>query len=201
MDTFAKALKTLKTQGGQLDGVLLQGVLEGFMDGVLILSVKGELVHASNYAYQILGEFTQEDSRAKLISQEIERICQAAIDSCELYPDNPVIIEAEINHKTSGVLRIRARWLQLEENEHPLILITLEDQHRTIESLVITEAKRYGLTPREAEIWLLRRANRTYKEIATELFISLNTVKKHLKNIRTKLKFHQFRQELLTANQ
>ncbi|MCG8366923.1 MAG: LuxR C-terminal-related transcriptional regulator [Pseudanabaenales cyanobacterium] len=201
MDTFAKALKILKNQGGQLDGVLLQGVLEGFMDGVLILTLQGELVHASSYAYQILEEFTQEEPQAQLVSQEIERICQAAIDSCELYPESPVIIEAEISNKKLGVLRIRARWLQLDENEQPLILITLEDQHRTIQSLVITEAKKYGLTPREAEIWLLRRANRTYKEIATELFISLNTVKKHLKNIRTKLKFHQFRQELLVANQ
>ena len=201
MDAFAKALKTLKNQGGQLDGVLLQGVLESFMDGVLILTHQGELVHASHYAYQILGEFTQEERQAQLISQEIERICQAAIDSCELYPDNPVIIESEISNNKLGVLRIRARWLQLNENEQPLILITLEDQHRAIQSLVITEAKRYGLTPREAEIWLLRRANRTYKEIATELFISLNTVKKHLKNIHNKLKFHQFRQELLVANQ
>ena len=60
MDTFAKALKTLKTQGGQLDGVLLQGVLEGFMDGILMLTLQGELVHVSSYAYQLLGKLTQE---------------------------------------------------------------------------------------------------------------------------------------------
>ena len=148
MDTFANALKTLKTQGRQLDGVLLQGVLESFMDGVLILTLQGELVHASGYAYQILRKFTQEESQAQLVSQEIERICQATIDSCELYPENPMIIESEISNNKLGVLRIRARWLQLGEDEQSLILITLEDQHRAIQSLVITEAKRYGLTPR-----------------------------------------------------
>ncbi|MCG8367134.1 MAG: LuxR C-terminal-related transcriptional regulator [Pseudanabaenales cyanobacterium] len=112
-----------------------------------------------------------------------------------------MIIESEISNNKLGILRIRARWLQLDENDQPLILITLEDPHRAIQSLTITEVKRYGLTPREAEIWLLRQANCSYKEIATELFISLNTVKKHLKNIHTKLKFHQFRQVLLAVNQ
>jgi DNA-binding CsgD family transcriptional regulator len=33
---------------------------------------------------------------------------------------------------------------------------------------------------------LLRRANYTCKEIAAELYISLNTVKKHMKNIHAK---------------
>jgi DNA-binding CsgD family transcriptional regulator len=38
----------------------------------------------------------------------------------------------------------------------------------------------------EAEVWLLRRRHYTLKEIATELSISINTVKKHLKNIHAK---------------
>jgi DNA-binding CsgD family transcriptional regulator len=51
---------------------------------------------------------------------------------------------------------------------------------------VFTEVDQYGLTPRQAEVWLLRRANYTYKEIAAELYISLNTVKKHMKDIQAK---------------
>jgi DNA-binding CsgD family transcriptional regulator len=51
---------------------------------------------------------------------------------------------------------------------------------------VIAEVDKYGLTPREAEVWLLRRAKYALKEIATELSISLNTVKKHIKNIHAK---------------
>ena len=54
--------------------------------------------------------------------------------------------------------------------------------------LALTEADRYGLTPREAEVWLLRRANRPCKEIAVDLRISLNTVKKHMKSILAKQK-------------
>ena len=201
MDTFAKTLKTLKPQSGRLDDVLLQGVLEGFMDGFLILTCQGELIYASSYAHQMLEKLAQEKPQAQLVSQEIERICEAIIDSDDLCSKNPMIIESKISNNKLGVLRIRARLLRLDVSEQRLILVTLEDEQHATSSLAITEAKRCGLTPREAEIWLLRRANCSYKEIATELFISLNTVKKHLKNIRTKLKFHHFSQHLLAANQ
>ncbi|NEO62582.1 MAG: winged helix-turn-helix transcriptional regulator, partial [Moorea sp. SIO4G2] len=35
----------------------------------------------------------------------------------------------------------------------------------------------------------LKKANFTYREIAQQLFISINTVKKHLKNIYAKQKY------------
>ncbi|MEM9005370.1 MAG: LuxR C-terminal-related transcriptional regulator [Cyanobacteria bacterium P01_F01_bin.86] len=196
MDTFKEALKNLKTREGQLNNVLMQGVLEGFMDGVLILNHQEELVYVSRNAYKIIEQLTHHETQTQLIDQEIKRISQAVKDSCELYPEKPVIIESEMRDKGVDTLRLRARSLQLEADEQPLILIILENQNHSVQSLVITEVQEYGLTPREAEIWLLRRANHSYKEIATELFISLNTVKKHIKNIHDKLRFHQFRQGL-----
>lgn len=199
MDTFMEALKNLQIHGGPLDSVLVQGVLEGFMDGILILTHQEKLVHTNGNAYKIIDRLTQNQVKLQLIIRELKRISQAVIDSYELYPESPVIIESEINKDGSDVLRIRARRLQLDAYEQPLVLIILEDQKRSLQSLVTTETEKYGLTPREAEIWSLRRANRSYKEIAAELFISLNTVKKHVKNIRSKLKFHQFRQDSIAS--
>jgi DNA-binding CsgD family transcriptional regulator len=65
-------------------------------------------------------------------------------------------------------------------------LVTIEDRQQSTHNAALTDVKKYGLTPREAEIWLLRRANYSYKEIADRLFITLNTVKKHMKNIYAK---------------
>jgi DNA-binding CsgD family transcriptional regulator len=76
--------------------------------------------------------------------------------------------------------------LVLEENAHPYLLVTIEDRNQSTQNLAIADAKKYGLTRRETEIWLLRRANYSYKEIADKLCISINTVKKHLKNIHIK---------------
>lgn len=194
MDTFIQTLKTLKTQGSRLDSVLVKRVIEGFIDGVLILTYQGELIHINDNADQIINTLVQHQEQLQLMLQELGRVHRAVVDSCELYPESSIIIESEMSNNRLGVLRIRARRLQLDMYEEPLILIILEDQQRSIQSLVKTEVKIYGLTPREAEIWSLRRANYSYKEIAIELFISVNTVKKHLKNIHNKLRFHQFRQ-------
>ena len=62
----------------------------------------------------------------------------------------------------------------------------LEDRKQSVENTANTEVDKYGLTAREADVWFLYRANYTYKEIAAQLHISLNTVKKHMKNIHAK---------------
>jgi DNA-binding CsgD family transcriptional regulator len=57
-----------------------------------------------------------------------------------------------------------------------------------IKTIAQEEARKYNLTDRETEIWILQRANYTYKQIASELFIAPNTVKKHMQNIHLKQK-------------
>jgi len=50
----------------------------------------------------------------------------------------------------------------------------------------IAEAQEWRLTPRETEVWLLRRSGYTRIEIASQLGITKDTVGKHLKNIYRK---------------
>ena len=64
--------------------------------------------------------------------------------------------------------------------------MTIEDCNQYNQSIAIADAKKYNLTDREMEVWLLRRANLSYREIANQLYITINTVKKHLKNIYVK---------------
>jgi DNA-binding CsgD family transcriptional regulator len=66
------------------------------------------------------------------------------------------------------------------------LLITLEDRLQSIRQSAKGEGQRYRLTPRELEVWLRYRADYSYKAIAAELYISHNTVKKHMKNIHAK---------------
>jgi DNA-binding CsgD family transcriptional regulator len=84
-------------------------------------------------------------------------------------------------------LRVRTQWLELKENNKSYLLVTIEDQYLATRNLASLEAKNYGLTPRETQIWLLRRTHCSYQEIASRLYITLNTVKKHMKNIYRKL--------------
>ncbi|MBN2571599.1 MAG: response regulator transcription factor [Ignavibacteriales bacterium] len=50
------------------------------------------------------------------------------------------------------------------------------------------QLEKFGITQREQEVLHLLVTGKTYKEIATELFISLPTVKTHVSNIYSKAK-------------
>ncbi|NJM98846.1 MAG: helix-turn-helix transcriptional regulator [Phormidesmis sp. RL_2_1] len=55
----------------------------------------------------------------------------------------------------------------------------------------MSDAALFGLTERETEVWQLRLRGSDYSEISTALWISPNTVKKHVKNILAKQRSHQ----------
>lgn len=197
MDTFTLDRKQSYTQIGESENflarhsnltALLEGVLEGFIDGVLLLTEKGELIHANQSAKRILKQLNSGETQTRSIPQEIWHICQSLIESCHLFPGTKTIIESEIFKETSGVFRLRVRWLKLQQIKQHCLLVTLEDRCESLQNTVTTEVDKYSLTAREAEVWLLYRANYSYKAIADELYITLNTVKKHMKNIHAKRK-------------
>ena len=156
---------------------LMQAVIESFVDGIFILTTQGELVHANERARCIC----QDE-----VPYEIQRICQSLNESRQLFPSQNISIESEINTESEAKIRVRARWLQENESNNDYLIVTLEDRTQTNQSMAISEARKYALTERETQVWLLRRANYSYQEIADELYITINTVKKHLKNIYAK---------------
>ncbi|MDZ7958701.1 MAG: helix-turn-helix transcriptional regulator [Aulosira sp. DedQUE10] len=176
---------------------LLQAMIESFIDGILIVTTGGKLVHANEYARSICRQLVPKEAASNAIPEEIWRICESLIESRELFPNEKIIIEAEIEPTPTVKLRLRVRWLQLCVNKHNFLLVTLEDCHQYSQSIAIADAKKYNLTDRETEVWQLRRANLSYKEIANQLYITINTVKKHLKNIHAK---QQEREDITVAN-
>ncbi len=164
----------------------LQSIIEGFVDGVLILTEQGELVHANDCARRICHQLADGTLNSNSLPQAIWSVCESLMDSRELFPAQRMILEAEIDTDNSAVFRIRVRWLELDENDQPYLLVIIEDRRQSTQNAAIAQVKKYGLTAREAEVWLLRRAHCSYKEIAARLYITQNTVKKHLKNIYAK---------------
>jgi DNA-binding CsgD family transcriptional regulator len=165
---------------------LLRGVLESLMDGILILTDRGKLVDANSDALKLCRHLMPNDTTSSEVPQQIWHICEALIESRNLFPGHNITIEDEISVGQSNMIRIRARWIELDNPNHPNVLVMLEDRHQSLKNVAIAEARKYGLTSREAEVWLLRRANRTYKAIASELHIAIDTVKKHVKSIHAK---------------
>jgi DNA-binding CsgD family transcriptional regulator len=171
-----------------LNPLLLQGVLEGLTDGILILSEQGEWVYHNYYAYCLCQRLNQDGDDTRTVPEVIWRNCEALLESRTLFPDQPIVIESEIALNSLDVYRIRVRWLTLEDSSRPYLAVLIEDRRQSMQSRAIAEAILYDLTPRQADVWLLRRAGFSYQQIAMELYITLNTVKRHLKDIYLKQK-------------
>ena len=165
---------------------LLQAILEGFVDGVLILTSQGKWVHANERGSRICRQLCQDKSQINSIPESILRVCKALIDSRDWFSGQKMIIESEIQTDNSLTFRVRVRWLVLDNQAQPYLLVTLENRHHSSYNAALTDAKKYGLTNREAEVWLLKKSKLSYKEIAARLYITTNTVKKHMKNIYAK---------------
>lgn len=165
---------------------LLQGVVEGLIDGVMLVTSQGELIHANSCAQRICRQLSQNSSRNDAVPQQIWRKCQALLRSRELFPNRAVIVEDEIELAEGNMIRIRVRWLDQCHLQRSCLLIALEDQRQSAQYRAIAEAHKFGLTDRETEVWLLKRANYKYKQIAASLHIAEDTVKKHIKSIHAK---------------
>jgi RNA polymerase sigma factor (sigma-70 family) len=165
---------------------LLKAVIESFVDGILVLTPQRELVHANERARSLCHQLMENANSDNLVPEEIWLVCQSLLEANVRFSDEKFFSESEIHKNQAINIRIRARWLQLEQKEAKYLLVTLEDANQSSQSMALADAKKFGLTEREAEVWLLRRANLSYKEIADKLYITINTVKKHLKNIYAK---------------
>ncbi|NET37885.1 MAG: helix-turn-helix transcriptional regulator [Cyanothece sp. SIO1E1] len=168
--------------------MLPEGAIADLIDGILILTDEKQLIYANDSARRVLHQLNQDKSHTHLVPQEIWHICQSLIHSRNLFPNQQWLMQSDIFTEDSTALHIRARWLTLEAVEHPCLLLTVEDRRQAMQNIAIEEAQKYGLTPREREVWLLHRNGYTYKQIALELYITPNTVKKHMKSIHAKQK-------------
>lgn len=166
----------------------LLNLIEDLLNGILLLDRHGNLLYSNDYTRQIFRQLGRDPAKNSDLPQEIWYIYQSLLQSRNLFPNQRWLMAVEVLLDNSIVLKIRAQWMNLHCRDDACLLLILEDQKHLIRNVVTEEAQKYGLTSREREIWMLYRANFSYKEIAIELGITPHTVKKHMKSIRAKQK-------------
>lgn len=167
------------------NAALVDTAIESFADGLMILSVDGQVLHLNRCAIRLCQELNQGIVPPHGIPVAIEALCQSLQEGQTLFPEQNLILEHEVTYG-SKTIRLRAQQIECAINQQTCILIALEDRDQTTAIAALSEAHHYGLTPRERDVWRLRRAHYSYEEIASALHITLNTVKKHLKSIYAK---------------
>lgn len=108
-------------------GSWFQGMLEGYVEGILLLTEQGECLYANERARLICALLDQPESPTFIVPPEIWQVCLSVIESQTLFPNQRVIIESEIVPLESTVIRIQAQWFDLSKVEQPCLLIMLED--------------------------------------------------------------------------
>lgn len=161
---------------------------KAFIDEILVFTEQKQLIYASDGAHKILSRLQRDNLSESNIPDEIWHICQHLVQCRHCFPHQNWLIEFDIFTQDSTILHIRSRWLKPEDLDYPCLFLVIEDRQQAITNIVIEEAKDYGLTPREKEVWMLHRNDLTYKKIAKELGITPNTVKKHMRSIHAKKK-------------
>ncbi len=157
-------------------------VLEGLLDAVLISDIQGEVLYTNLSAQKICHQL----NLAHLQSHAIWSICELL----KSHVDRSLILESELTIAETHY-RIRVQWLNAQaEAQDNRLIVRFENQQHSLRCGAIVECQCLGLTQRESEVWELRCQGRSRREIADQLYISIDTVKKHLANIQTKRHNH-----------
>lgn len=189
-EASSQAISDTTTSTDMLDmqSTLLLAAIESFTVGLMVVAQNGTILHSNSRAQALLKQLSS--SASDVIPDRIRHACESLIDfdnesSNFLSLEHKIVLEDEIS-TTQGTILIKTQRFNWESQNHKdknCFLITLEDREQSLIDIAKQEAQRYGLSPRETDVWCLKRLDKSYKEIAQTLFISESTVKKHLKNI------------------
>lgn len=174
------------------ENFLFQAVLECYLDGILIADHKGKIIVANKTARQICQRLAPETEPGDRLPIALWKVCEVMLQYHTDLADDRVMIDEQLELEPAGYVRVRVQWMVSQAPEGQL-LVTLEDTLHAAEHQAIAESRWFGLTQRETEVWLLRRANCTYRAIAKQLHITVDTVKKHIKSIHAKRDMHGWR--------
>ncbi|MBD2099423.1 helix-turn-helix transcriptional regulator [Leptolyngbya sp. FACHB-261] len=178
-----------------LDQLLYQAILEEFGHGVLIITPDNHLVYSNRQAHNICQQLASNDPHTPSIPKLVWYACECLIRAQADSPGKRVIVDYSISPDQKVTVRITARWLEVASahSQNPTqghkgqhVLVILESSVPLDAEVIRAVRPDYGFTPREAEVWSQAKAGKTYRQIAEELYISLNTVKKHMKSALSK---------------
>lgn len=175
--------------------LILGSLVESLQQGVIVVSRNLRPVYWNLKAKRLCRTLIGAEFSLSDLPVAVSEVCHRLIKGNRA-TNQPLVMECQVSD--AQTIRITVRWLNLlstPENSDvredtpdspPYILVFLENCSEALREELRIEQKKYDLTEREAEVWMLLRQEYTYQEIAKMLQISLNTVKTHVKNVYAK---------------
>lgn len=184
-----------------------QAVLENLLDGILLVSPDGTILAANQMGWRLC-QVIQTHSPTPQADGAQEKLTQlplVLLEACWLLRNSQwqsALGEALPQANLTVAPKIRVRiWLgPMMAGPETLFVVVLEDEQQSAQHQARTDQRLYGLTPREQEVWYLRLQNYSYQEIADQLYLSVDTVKRHVKSILAKQRQWQVAWQGLAAD-
>ncbi len=170
--------------------MLLSVLVDTIPKGLLVLSIDRTIVYWNQTAKRLCQMLPSSQRYQTTLPTVVAELWKQVVEADSA--TEAVVLEYETPDDRS--FRLTACWLTTGASDHLIagfsnqtyILVTLEDRDEVLQQDIQAEQKKFHLTNREAEVWLLLKREYSYQAIATTLHISLNTVKTHIRNIHTK---------------
>jgi Bacterial regulatory proteins, luxR family len=191
--------------------LIRSSLLESLSQGVIVTSRTMQPLYWNGKARTLCQQLSGSESPPLELPTTVSEVCHRLMRE-DSVSDRPFVMECQAS--AGQTIRISARWLdlmasrdnviphtadcqtiELGRQRQPYILVLLEDCTDLLREELRIERKKYDLTEREAEVWMLLRQEYSYQEIAKMLQISLNTVKTHVKNVYAKKRSCQGREK------
>ena len=163
--------------------------------GLLLLDDTGQLLQSNSKAREICrlidGVSTRHVTpsfieRPITLPQQVSALCEFLVDSRHEFPEKTLQLSDEIFSDDELRVLLNAEWIAMTGQSKTFILVRLEDIIQIANQRAVCDAYRYGLTPRETEVWALYLQGLSCRQVGEQLFIALCTVKKHMKSISRK---------------
>lgn len=164
--------------------------------GLLLLDEIGQLIHSNPKARTLCHSLQQHSSthlpenslgQAPItLPQQVSTFCALLIEARTEFPGQPLQLREDIFLDNGLRVHLSAKWIDLEGQPSPCILVQLEDVTQIAGQRALCDACRYHFTPRETEVWALYLQGLSYQELGKQLFIAQSTVRKHMKSIHSK---------------
>ncbi len=168
---------------------ILGAAFGSLQDGIIVVDSISQIQQINQPAERICNLLDVAGKNKDELPPEIWHVCKTALKQKDVLSLQKVGIDADIILPKLGIIRVRVQTIDFGQTTY--FVIVLEDRQQTTRNKALSEAALYGLTERETEIWQMRLRGDAYKEISAALWISVDTVKKHIKNIHAKQRVHQ----------
>ncbi|PSR19180.1 hypothetical protein C8255_03740 [filamentous cyanobacterium CCP3] len=179
---------------GETDAIAIKNralgvALNLLVDSFLLLNADGGIILSNTKGEELLQKM--QTSQGKLSRQLQAVLPEAVLKACDLLLENCAILAdqslpTQVTLTVYPDIQLRISLIETEDERDPMFLVAMEDKQQSSLTQATVDQWLFGLTNREKEVWALRLQDYAYQEIAETLYLSVNTVKRHMKAILAK---------------